>query len=64
MTQNDYERWPRIGIILTKCLKNKTKPVIKTEKDIKIMKKNTAKVQTCAEFRKKQAGFIQSHVST
>ena len=37
MTQNDYERWPRIGIILTNCLKNTTKPVIKTEKDIKIM---------------------------
>jgi hypothetical protein len=30
----------------------------------KIWKKNPAKVQTCAEFRKKQAGFIQSHVST
>jgi len=28
------------------------------------MKKNPAKVKTCAEFRKKQAGFIQSHVST
>jgi hypothetical protein len=34
------------------------------KKDIKIMKKNPAKVQTCAEFRKKQAGFIQSQVST
>ena len=30
----------------------------------KIWKKNHAKVQTCAEFRKKQAGFIQSHVTT
>jgi len=28
------------------------------------MKKNPAKVKTCAEFRKKQAGFIQSQVST
>ena len=34
------------------------------KKDIKIMKKNPAKVQTCAEFRKKQARFIQSQVST
>jgi len=28
------------------------------------MKKIPAKVKTCAEFRKKQARFIQSHVST
>jgi len=28
------------------------------------MKKKPAKVKTCAEFRKKQAGFIQSHVTT
>jgi len=28
------------------------------------MKKNPAKVQTCAEFRKKQAQFIESQVST
>ena len=27
-----------------------------------IWKKNPAKVQTCAEFRTKQDGFIQSHV--
>jgi len=43
-----------------------TLPTIKStiKKDIKIMKKNPAKVQACAEFRKKQAGFIQSQVST
>jgi len=28
------------------------------------MKKNPAKVQTCAEFQNKQARFIQSHVTT
>jgi len=28
------------------------------------MKKNPEKVQTCAEFRKKHARFIQSHVTT
>jgi len=28
------------------------------------MKQNPEKVQTCAEFQKKQARFIQSQVST
>ena len=36
-TQNDHGRWPEIGIKITECLKNTTKPVIKTENLIKLM---------------------------